>query len=717
MKLSNIFKRDKSFYTSKINPIKDYLKINSKVLALMNKIKNPEERLRKYIKDENRFKNPTVKFYERDLKGIRVEKSLGLLNYIASVKQKGDIIVPSFTVYFSKDKKRSLHAEFININVKKRSENKKLAFKFKMAGDMTKSTYHNVIQKVMKIFNNSLSGAYASMGTILYNLSAHYTLTSITRAVSGIGNVLSESIISGNRHYRDPDITFNHIATIVSTMDEREIRDTVLKYRLKIPTPQETMNCILKSTSKYWRNLEKEAIIYEYLTKLTGIERAYVTYHNDLYHFRKHNEDITRSLMNDLLRKHLEDIPMDKCDAIISNSEEWAVNLAVHANTKLLMGISKDKFTLEHKQHIASFIINLNNVFTEYEDLIKAFLITEVFPPSLAYIKDMVRESIVLSDTDSTCATYEEWVEWYYGKVTFMEEAVTLTASIMTIVTQSTDHYIKMFAANMNINPEEAKHLAMKNEFFWSVFVNTNVSKHYYATVNVQEGNVYQVSDPMKNLEKKGVNLIVPNVYGPIRELSEKMMVGIMELVRTNKQIPLQHFIDMVLDAEMMILNKIKDGSPDVLKLEKIKEPAGYAKGPSDSPYMHYMLWQDVFSSRYGNAPDPQYMAVKLPTTVTSKRSMALVLDNMPNQEFADDVRRFLGKVKKDKVTTFRLPLIIVYNNGIPKEILSMIDYKRVIKDNVKVLYMILETLGYYVKTDSTLLEELSDYDLTNITE
>lgn len=715
MKITDIFSMKSEAYNCNINPIKHYLDISTQVLNTFNKTNIGTDTIKRYIKETKQFRNPVVKFFERDLKGVRSEKSISLLNYISDVKRKDDIIVPSFTVYFSKAKKRSLHAEFINVNVRERSKHKKLSFKYKMQGDMVKSSYHNVIQKVKKIFNNSLSGAYGSMGTILHNISAHYTLTSITRAVASIGNVIAESFISGNRHYRNPDITFNHIATIVSSLDREAMEKVVRKYSLHLPSSQETMDCIIKSSRKYWRSLEKESIIYEYLSKLSGLERAFILYQNDLYHLRLHNDMFCRSLISSFLNYKLLDLSKEECNDIIDNSVDWAFNLAVHVNSKDLTGKRREKYTEQDLQHLASFLKNFESQLNHYQDLIKVFLITDVFPASLTYVKEMVRESIVLSDTDSTCATYEDWVKWYYGEIRFNKDAVSLSAIVMTFVTQSTDHYIRAFAGNMNVKEVDAKHLSMKNEFFWSVFVNTNVSKHYYAFVNIQEGNVYKVDNPINNLEKKGVNLIVPNVYGPIRELSEKMMVEIMTTIRDNKTINLQYYLDMVLTAEKMILDKIRKGSPDVLKMEKIKEAEGYKKGPNDSPYMYYQLWQDIFSQKYGNAPKPQYMAVKVPTTVTSVATMKNYINNIEDKTILEKMKLFLGRVRKEKITTFRLPLIIVYNKGIPKEVLPAIDYKRVITDNVRVLYMILESLGYYLKDDSTLIEELEDMDFNNI--
>lgn len=708
--LTNIFKyEDISKYKNRIDPIADYAKIIGNVFTKITKLKNPIASIKKHIKDNKLFNNPKLNFYERDLNGDRKLLKGNLLSYIKYVKSSGNIIVPSFTVYFSKDKKESLHAEFIDVNIKSRSSHKKLALKYKLENDFTNFNYHNVIQKVKKIFNNSLSGAYASMGTILHNTSAHYTLTSVTRTVATIGNAISESIISGNRHYRSPEVMFNHIATIVDTLDMDNIKDTVNEFNLHIPTADEVFISLLKSSSKYWRDIKKEAIILDYIEHLTPYERVAILYHNDLYHIRKYNDKLLRTMFKKLVEFKVERFNDEECEIVLNEADDWVYNLMIHAASEYAYGKKRKEFTLKDKQYMASFILNFTAIMLEYKNIIKTFLVTDIFPPTMAYLKDMVREAIVLSDTDSTCATYGSWVVWYYGKDLYNEEAVTTTAIVMSIVTQTTDHYIKTFSANMNITYEASQSLAMKNEFFWKVFVNTNVSKHYFAGIDIQEGNVYEYKDKSKKLERKGVNLIAPNAYKPMRDLGEEVQLEVIDLVSHNKKIDLQYFVKKIYEAEKMLYKKIHEGNPDVLKLEKIKDAKAYKKGEKDSPYMHYNLWQDVFSNKYGNAPDPQYFAVKVPTTINSKKDMKDFLDSMSNRQMAEDLSNFLIRNKKETVKIFRLPLIIIYNNGIPDELKPIISFKRVIKDNVNHLHMFLESLGYYVKDGNILLDEINE--------
>jgi len=710
-----VFKLEKDKYTTDIDPINHYIEQASKYIATQNHL--PIEEAKKKVKNvlnklkqEHQIRNPRVRYRERTLDGKIINNQYTtILGYINYVKQNDDILVPSFTVYFNRKKKKSLHAEFISENIALRSKHKKLAFKYKMDGDKEKSNYHNTLQKSMKIKNNSLSGAYASAGTVLYNPSAHYTLTSITRCVSGIGNAISESMITGNRHYRDPNVTLNHLTAIVTNIDMDNFKQIMDKYELYYPTAEEVLNkVILKSSKYYWRNTYREHRILEFLKRLSPVERAAITYVNDLYQLREFNPEFVRKLLDSILFKEAKINTVEQAIEVLKSLEDWIINLLLHLKADIVRG---RKYVLEGEDKLPDEVIidlakaglNAQRVFHNYKDLIQTLFVTKVFPISIAYIRDMLREVIVLSDTDSTCATYQNWIEWYFGKPVINSTAIGLTAIVMTFNTQAIDHYIKVLGANMNIGYEGAKNLQMKNEFFWDVFVNTDVSKHYFANVRIQEGNVFKEPD----LEKKGVHLIASYAYQPVRDLAEKMMRDIMDTISRNEKLSLTKYLKQVVEAEQMIIKAIKSGSPNVLKLEKIKEPTAYKAEMDKSPYLQYLLWQDVFADKYGNAPDPTYMAVKIPTIINSKKDMENWLSSLEDQEFTNKFREFMKKYNKTEIKTFKFPLVNLHNKGFPKEIMDIIDIKKVVKDNCNMLYIILNSMGYYVKPNLILSEEL----------
>jgi len=705
-------------YKNNLEPVEQYIKITATYLSKKNglPVEENERRVREYIKQTGKARNPKVVFRERDVNGNVSIKTTNLYSYIRYPKKHKHILVPSFTVYFNPNVKRSLHSDFIDENVAMRNYHKKLAFKYEMEGNIELFKKHNTIQKTKKIFNNSLSGAYASNGTILYNPSAHYTLTSITRCVSGTGNSLSEQVISGNRHFATPHIVKAYIATLITYIDKERLDKIIKKYNLYIPTPQDLLNITLKSTRKYWQSEEEENKLLDMFNRLDDYERVWYAYLNDFYHLRIYNSDLVRDLFDMLLREpKIDEINMSREEMVeFLESNKVYLNMLHHIRADVLMGIQPVYKEME-EDRLKALVYSLKaaiETFEKYDDLLTTFLINDLLPINIAYIKNMLREVIVLSDTDSTCATYQDWVMWYNnGENAFGPKGMAITGVIMTIATTAIDHGIKVFAANMNIPKDRVGSIAMKNEFYWDVFVNTNVSKHYFADYWIKEGNVRKSP---KN-EIKGVNLIASSIYEPVRELELWLINDIFARVRTGRKIPLKEYLKKVINMEQFIIKKIYEGSPDVLKLDKIKEDIAYKLDKYHSPYFHHMLWQRVFAKKYGNAPDPMYMAIKIPVTIDNKTRFDEYIEwlSKEDSEMALAFRELMNEGGKNNIGMFRFPLMNTQEHGIPKEVLPIIDIDRAVFDNCNVLYMVLESIGYYRKPDM----KISDTELNLLEE
>jgi hypothetical protein len=296
----------------------------------------------------------------------------------------------------------------------------------------------------------------------------------------------------------------------------------------------------------------------------------------------------------------------------------------------------------------------------------------------------------------------DKWVEWYYGTTRFDIDGVGIAATIMTINTQTIDHYIKMFAGNMNVDKSQMDVLAMKNEFFWNVFIVTNVSKHYFANILIQEGNVL----PKQELEKKGVHLIASKYSKDIREYGTSMMLDILDKVGKNEKVSYLDYAKGVADIERNIINDIKSGSIDIYSLEKIKEEKAYKKEAKMSPYLHHLLWKEVFADKYGDSDNPQYMVLKIPTTLHNNHKMVEYLDAMEDTDISNKLGNFLKKYGKEQIGTFRVPVTIAADKGVPIELLDALDTNRLITTSCSMLYIVLETLGLYRK-DNLLLSEM----------
>jgi hypothetical protein len=524
----------------------------------------------------------------------------------------------------------------------------------------------------------------------------------MTRSVTSIGNAVTESLVAGNKHFKDPEVTINYVLAVISKINMKDVRILIDKYGLHMPSSSEVMKMILYSSRIYWSDDVKEAAIKKLLDSLSKEELTAIMYTNDLWHMKMYNDDILRTLFAGLCDKTPRKI--DNPLEIIKHAPEGIMNMIHHTLSVEYMGMNViyDELDPVLLNITASTTLTAVETLIRFSDLIKTFLVTDIMPPTISHIKDMLRDSIVLSDTDSTCGSYDQWVKWYFGDIIYTPEATALSAAVMTINTQVIDHYLKILANNMNVGKGEIEEIKMKNEYYWDIFTSTNVSKHYFANVKIQEGNVFSEPD----LELKGVHLIASKANKTVRDAGYDMINEIHTTITSGKKLSLTELGTKAADVERWVIEEIKRGSVDIFNMDKIKEESAYKLEATKSPYLHHMMWEEVFRDKYGTPGDPTYMVITVPTKLKSARKTREFLETIKDPEIKEKLTNFFQRHGKDSLGTFRIPLMIAAERGLPEEILEAVDMYRVITTTVNIMYLILSSVGLYRK-DELLLSEM----------
>ena len=106
---------------------------------------------------------------------------------------------------------------------------------------------------------------------------------------------------------------------------------------------------------------------------------------------------------------------------------------------------------------------------------------------------------------------------------------------------------------------------------------------------------------------------------------------------------------------------------------------------------------------------EPTYQVIKVPTLLDTAKKMDDYLANLKDQELATRLRNFLNRVGKKYLGTYRIPILIVGQHGLPEEVFQALNYKRLVLDNCSHLSTILETVGFYKPTD-VLISEMGPY-------
>ena len=705
------FLNDLEYYQRRLDPINQYIDQMANYLAISSG--KALDVCKEYIATKIRtrgfanIKNPVVRFFERQENLDTEVVELKLSDYIRTVREDNLILAPTATCYVPPSVEESLLVSFVSTNVKTRSVAKKISQKAEADGDMLLYLNKHNEQANAKMYNNALSGAFVAVASVFNNPSGHSTLTSITRTVSSMGNATNEKIISGNRHYHNPTVTLSNLISICTITDMEELELAITKFGLVYPSIYDVITCIKRSSDLYWRDKKAFVPIVDFIKTMTPLQRAAVVYVSDLYHIRQLNPGFVRTLLTKLSRKIVvEDFPGVDVPKAIYSVDEAVVNYAHQICLEEARGNGKDYANKFSKQGAATVLATCNNILNtidEYREFFRALFLTRNLPCSSAYLPEMVRRAVVLSDTDSTMFSVDEYVEWYFDDLIFTDEAFGVAGAVTFLATQCIAHALAIMSANVGVARDKIFTLSMKPEFVFPVFAQTSVSKHYYTFILAKEGSVY----PKLKMEIKGVHLkSSASPQDLIKDAHENMRSSLMSIMN-GERISLKDSISRVANIERKIKTSLLNGESKYFKRDSVKQPNAYkSPDPIKTPYLWHLFWKEVMQPKYGEIEEPIYTTIKIPTILQNKTAVIKWLDGIQDPEFKARLTTWLAKYGKlGKLPTVYISMNYAAAYGLPQEIVQIIDYKRIVLDLTNVERIVLESKGYFPKYKHTLEE------------
>ena len=715
---NNPFLLPNEHYQRDINPVKHYVEQAAKYLSISKGINIEDCKVQiinklgpKYSallrnggfqpnsqESFPKLKDPVVTYLYRDADiGDRYIEQIPLSRYINDIIKEDEIMAPTMTTYMSSKKRQSILALDIDDKVRLRNIAKRAMFAAEARNDKTTQFFENITQKGTKLQNNSISGAHATPSNPLFNPSSHSTLTSNCRMTSGYGNANNEKLLTGNRHYFNFNIILNNIVSIISNSDYTKIKAVVEKYQLTTPTVDDVMRCIKYSSHLYGLNNCKHIFrIKQFVEKLTDLERIAFVYTGDLYHIKKHNKDFMRAFITRLITK-VEGKVFDDGVAVVKGLHEDHVTVSHQICSIEMMGKGKDYAAIAGSKELntlAATSINVSQTIHDYADFLEAFLVTTNLPAATPYFPDSIRRAAVISDTDSTIFTVKDWQVWYHGELAFHPEAIAVGAIMVFLASQSIINVLAIMSKNAGVENKRLRQIAMKNEFYYPVIVPTKVAKHYFGVISCQEGNVY--TEDKYKFDIKGVHLKSSNAPKHINDAAEELMKNILLMVRKGEQIKIEDKLKFVADIERDIYYGIAKADTKYFRLGEIKTSESYTRPPMESNYMHYILWKECFSDKYGDFGVPPYQVLRVKTTLDSVTNTKYWLDKMEDRILSKRISDWLFKNNRDSIPTMQIPIQAASGKGIPKEIFDAIDTREMVVNLSKVFYLILETLGFH---------------------
>lgn len=699
--MENHFVRDPSQYSRDLNVIKHYMHDAATYLSI--RTGKPYDVCHKYVKEkaapggEMGMQDTPCLVLTKHKPGQREKEVIPFSDYLRDIIENDRTISPSGVAYVNADQKKSVLSDFIGVNIERRGQSKDEMFLAKQEGDKEREEYKKNEQKSFKISNNSLSGTHASTSTILYNKSAHSSLTSTCRIATSYGNACTEKFLYGNRHYWCPDIAKANLISVINSTDYPALERTMKHFDIHYPTAQETLECIKYSTDLYWRNHKELEDIAVTCEKLTPLQRAAFVYSGDIHHLALLNDHLVRNFIEKLSTKVEE--PCEDPDQYIQ---------AMDADLEAFVGLMCEKELVgktikEVKEEsprdygvVAANVANILNVLDEYKLIITSLWCVDTLPASVAHIRSSVRRGVVTSDTDSTIFTVQDWTRWFVGKIDFSEKSKQVSYAMVYLATQVIAHALAQTSAGMGVRERDLSILSMKNEFMFPVFVLTSMAKHYFAYISAQEGNVYQNYDT----EVKGVYLKDSTCPPHVMKDFKETLMWTMDQVINKNEVSVVEVMEHLAGIENQIKESVYKGDTFYLKSTQVKDPSAYAN-PLVSPHVHYTLWEAVFAPKYGHAPEPPYAAISVSVNLKNKTQINEWLEQVADPGIKDRMMKWMKEYNKKGMTTILLPKPVIEVTGLPEEIIKAMSLRKLVFGIVKQYYFLLESLGVYMINDN----------------
>lgn len=629
-----------------------------------------------FVPDANGFKEAKFRVFKKDKHGDRVPMVMPTREFFNTVVQNNWHLSPSLVGYTHTDEEQSVNAfgteQFIDF---RRLYKGKKAEAHEIGDHEAKTAFHE-IQNALKIFNNAQSGGMSSSGTPLFNKSGHTSLTSTCRALTSTANLLNERLITGNRLLLSYNKTIEGFLAQLHYADQDAFQAVINEYNMSYATVDQVMEMVTHCAHYYFNSPTKLGAIRLFLLGLTPLELTIILCTLDLRGLYVTNPELMKRFFADWCAIPALPEGAGPNDHPKPSNSDYKI-LCV---TKLGKDPSVTQINYLNAYHIS--------VEQKWENFLKVFFKSKIPPTGIYNVKEIVRESVMTSDTDSVIYSVDLVINDYATDPdTALRFNGVLTYFIRSI---AVDQHAKL-SRNMNVADKYLFRLNMKNEFLFGSYVTTSMSKHYYALQLMVEGILNKEAE----LELKGVHLRGVKIAELVRAFTGKLMRRVLDALYARKQLDAPEILNEVAEIERALYEDINKGGWTWLTKNSVKDEEVY-KTPDSSIYFYHKLWQEMLAVKYGEAPPLPYKAYKVNLDLDGKKKLEKFYDSLEDENFKAVAMNFL----KDKkgLTSIYIPTDMMEAiGGVPKEFLPFVDARQLITQNLKSIYAILESLGLFI--------------------
>lgn len=597
-----------------------------------------------------------------------------------------DILSPYGATYCQVSELVSVFSEHIDDEQKTRKILKKEMYLAEAADDRFLVKLKDLFQRNVKIGINLLSGVMLS--NVSFRSSINYNaITATARFNIMTAYASTEMSFASNYYLYNENKAINWIINLLRIYpgDDR-ISECIAHYKLAIPTREKVFSAYANQVWIYSSASNLDAF-KGLIDSLSPLELIFVYYainfkriFQDNPHFKERFSYIINPDNVTLVEGDFPQISKLEDDLIHALT---VVILSSLIGKKTMVSIDKDHPELARKIYSTYIFIEKN--LNEFKLLFETLTMLPIVPSDIGIHKNMIRKTVLLSDTDSILFTNIDWVNWYAGDIKITDDTSRFNSLIVLLISKHLEHVFAYMSASMNIGVEHIKTLAIKNEFVYDLFLRTPISKHYAGYVRYKEG-VFQ--DPYK-FDLKGKNFKGSDLCKETTSYVKWFIRYIFDNYLLTYELHPEDLISKVIIFEQRIKLSIAQGEVTFLMQKPINLKERY-KNPDSSDYLYYELWQAVFAEKYGNLNLPQKTKELPIESIGIKDTTHLNHIKGINKDIYDRFIAFIAKYPKRTFSRVLIPMDI----PVPEELRAVANYRKVCASNCFSLELILKSFN-----------------------
>jgi hypothetical protein len=305
----------------------------------------------------------------------------------------------------------------------------------------------------------------------------------------------------------------------------------------------------------------------------------------------------------------------------------------------------------------------------------------------------MTRKACVIQDTDSTMITIKNLVDYMYDKIVPDEVAAEneeeLDYIIVNLICYILTKYQKVFYGRYcsDVNMPEDYHwmINMKNEFFYPLLVNMAAKKHYITLTKLQEG--MEIKPP--KIELHGLEI----AKAETSQMTYDFFFGIIkDDIMYADNINVAKILAKIQRFKTMIKESLEHGEKTFLPIASVKEVEAYTNPFSEQGIRGVRAWNFLYPDMMVNLPDK----VLLLHLICGKEKVFQANHGVIPQDKYELIDQEIFSSGEKSIRTNGFGVIGLPQNieKIPEWLIPIIDYDKIINNNVSKFNQILESLG-----------------------